>query len=865
MNILHFSDEDALQLSLTGGKGASLAKVSQAGFAVPQGFIITTKAYEEFLSYADKIPSFSSDDLALLESQARQYKEHLLTLPLPPSCLKELESALTHFSPQQAFSVRSSSTLEDLNAGAFAGAHDTFLNCVGLEMIAQKIKECFVSLWHTRAIVYRCELGFSHKDALMAVVVQEMVSSQKSGVSFSINPITCNLNEVLINANYGLGESVVGGEFDVDEYRFNTLEQKVESSHIAHKTKGIFPTYCTESFIAPQDRISPQSSQDLQDSMQGTRECHIDSAFIDVAVLNEKEIAQIASLNLALQRFYGFPQDIEWAIVDEHLYLLQSRPITTIPPRWSRDESAERYPKALTPFTWDYVDRAFHISLDYSFKLLGLPPMQGKWFAMFDNYIYGNQNAVSLYMGQNTLPFNDLDSLTKALPSLTNKLESIKALPKLWHRDLATYLQELGALKARDLNNASLQEIWDFIEQIVRVGTEYFKPNIAISITQAMLYKILFALLNLIDSTNAQSLFTLLTTTDKTKTSLVNDELFQLSCIIKNDKKLYDLLHSTDSKSIVEQNLLQNFGAFSQSLQSFLHNHGHREVEFDAYIPTWGEALDVVLDTLKLLSNSPSPKASNIATKKYQAKKQILSLVGEKSVELELFLYEFLELVETYTILDDEEHYQTTRLTPIVRKGVYALGERLKTLGIVSENFDVFFAHITTLESFVKGTISQENLKEHIATNKQTYLENAIKTPKWELNSTLDSAWEEENLSHIESSDILQGVPASAGVVEGEVFIVRGSEDFGKFIPQSILIAQSTNPAWTPLFYNAKAVVTQSGGSLSHGAVTAREMKIPAVMAVPNVLQILKNGDRIRVNGNNGKVADSHSLGSFTH
>ena len=86
------------------------------------------------------------------------------------------------------------------------------------------------------------------------------------------------------------------------------------------------------------------------------------------------------------------------------------------------------------------------------------------------------------------------------------------------------------------------------------------------------------------------------------------------------------------------------------------------------------------------------------------------------------------------------------------------------------------------------------------------------------------------------------------------MFIVRGSEDFGKFIPQSILIAQSTNPAWTSLFYNAKAVVTQSGGALSHGAVTAREMKIPAVMAVPNVMQILKNGDRIRVNGNNGKV-----------
>lgn len=848
MNILHFSDTKALNLALSGGKGASLAKVSQAGFAVPQGFIITTNAYTEFLSKADKAPLFPHDDVARLESMSEQYRAHLLSLPLPHSCLEELESALACFDSKQAFSVRSSSTLEDLSAGAFAGAHDTFLNCVGVKIIAQKIKECFASLWHTRAIAYRNQLGFSHDDALMAVVVQSMVLSHKSGVSFSINPVTCNLNEVLINANYGLGESVVGGEFDVDEYRFNTLTQSVESTHIAHKTKGIFPAHCTQECIAQNDKIPAPPSQSTADSTQGTRECEIDSAFADRAVLSEAEIRQVAALNLALQRFYGFPQDIEWAIVDENLYLLQSRPITSIPPRWSRDESAERYPKALTPFTWDYVDRAFHISLDYSFKLLGLPPMQGKWFAMFDNYIYGNQNAVNLYMGQGTLPFSDLDSLIQALPALQNKLDSIKALPRIWHRDLATYLQELGALKAQDLSHATMQEIWGFIEQIVRVGTEYFKPNIAISITQAMLYKLLYALLTLLDKANAQSLFALLTTTEQTKTSLVNDELFRLSRMVKNNAKLYDLLHSTDSKRIVRQNLLQDFGAFAQSLQAFLHNHGHREVEFDAYIPTWGEAVDVVLDTLKLLSDSPQPMPSNIKAQQYQAKKQMLSLVGSQSAELELFLHEFLELVETYTILDDEEHYQTTRLTPIVRKGVCALGERLKALDIVSESFDVFFANIATLESFIKGALSPETLQSEIAHNKRAYTENAAKTPRWEL----DSKQEEEEVA--ESSDVLQGVPASAGVAEGEAFLVRGSEDFGKFIPGSILIAQSTNPAWTPLFYNAKAVLTQSGGSLSHGAVTAREMKIPAIMAVPNVMQILKNGDRIRVNGNSGRV-----------
>ncbi|MDA3054389.1 MULTISPECIES: PEP/pyruvate-binding domain-containing protein [unclassified Campylobacter] len=822
MNILKFNDQKAVNIALCGGKGASLAKMSQAGFAVPQGFIVTASAYKKFIANANLELNFEYGNLEILEKQSENLRKKLLNLPLPDDLKDEIKENLALLGANKSYSVRSSSTLEDLANSAFAGAHDTFLNQKGIDEITQKIKECFISLWLPRAIAYRHKQGFAQENADMAVVVQEMIFADKAGVSFAINPVNGNFDEILINANYGLGESVVCGEYDVDEYHIDKNSLNLISSVIANKQKSILW------------------------GENGTYESEIQPNLANLACLSEDELKQIAQLNIKTSAHYGFVQDIEWAIKDNKLYLLQSRPITTIIPHFTRDESAERYPSVITPLTWDYVDLAFHISLKHSFELMGLPPFNGKWFAMFDNYIYGNQNAVNLYMQTPPLNVKNLEQLAQILPSLKQKFSYAFSLPNSWNINLSNYLLQIGGLKAQNLDNKSEKEIWEFIQSLVDVGTEYFKPNIAISITQFMIYKFFMRFLQMIDESRAASWFDALCTA-QTKTSLINNEILSLASHVAQNSELKDIFISRNSRQILSENLLDKFSDFKAKFEKFIDLHGHREVEFDSYIPTWEEAPHIVLDNIKNILNNPAMqhknKSSEISAKTNKALSEILNAVPKN---LQEFTLEFANLVQIYTILDDEEHYQTTRLTPMMRKGIKALGEKLVQKDIIAEPYDLFFAHLQTLETAVKSG-EYESLASEIQSNKTAYLKNKNLTPKWDLSA-------DEKSEFNPNAKILKGLPASMGVAEGSVCVVRSSDDFANFVPNSILVARTTNPAWTPLFYSAKALITESGGVLSHGAVSAREMKIPAVMAVKSVMQILQNGQKVRVDGKNGIV-----------
>ena len=540
-DILFFDEVLAKEIRLTGGKGSNLSKMTQAGFPVPFGFIVTAEAYQAFISGAKFLAAllkkldYNRPDV--LEKQAIQIRQKLKTVKLPDSVVKSIKKGLKKFPKEMYFSVRSSSTMEDLSGAAFAGQHDTFLNCHGADEIVEKIRDCFISLWHDRAILYRHQQGFSQDEVTMAVVVQQMVHAEKAGVGFSINPINSNVREIMINANYGLGESVVSGEAEVDQFIVSKKDLKTQSSSIAHKKICILPT------------------------PTGTIEQKIKPALADKSCLTVKEVEQIAKLNRDVEKYYGFPQDIEWAIEKKKLFLLQARPITTIAPHWTRDESAERYPNVLTPFTWDYVERAFHVSLKHSFELMGLPPFNGKWFAMFDNYIYGNQNAVWLYMEQSPFHVKSFENLINQLPQLQKRFDYAITLPKQWMRHLDNYLQQIGALMAEDISHYSLSETWDYAQRIVTLGTEYFKPNIAISITQALLYKILKGVLGLLikDSDQVNRLFDALISTSETRTAQVNNELYGLAQMILKDKELHQKITSMSSKAYLSRGYLKKY------------------------------------------------------------------------------------------------------------------------------------------------------------------------------------------------------------------------------------------------------------------------------------------------------------------
>jgi len=829
--LLAFDDPLAGLVDQSGGKGANLSTLTRRGFPVPPGFIVTARAYRDFVAggadLLKGVASLTFEDAGRLKAESEKLRDALSRLPLPASLAGEVKTFLGSVPRDQAFSVRSSSTMEDLAGAAFAGQHDTYLNCIGADAILESIKSCFLSLWQDRAISYRHKQGFDHLAAAMAVVIQAMVQCEVAGVAFTINPVTGDLGEMNVSANYGLGESIVSGEGDVDHFAIERPGLSLRTSTIARKTRKVVGV--------------PGG---------GTREEEIPEEDAERPCLDETRLARLAALFVKVEESYGFPQDIEWGVAGGKLYLLQSRPITTIPPRWTRDESAERFPNVITPLTWDFVEEGFHKSLAVSFRMLGYPPFHGKWFGMHGHYIYGNQNAVELYGKRAPVAVRSMEELKAAIPQLREHFRWGQELPVRWLRDLDSYLIRIGRFLAEPLEDRDLEGVWEFVRNVSDHGARYFEPNIAISLAHGGLCRLLFGLLKMaLGENEGRARFDDLTAFCETKTGTINKELFEMACRVRAEPALEKLFEGSDSRAIVERNLLRPFPAFATRFGKFLDDHGHREMDFDMYHPTWSEAPWLVLENLRLilktpLGDTPDGKERALKIRMQSAEFDLLKRIPQ---DLHFFFTEIVRLARTYTSLDDLEHYQTTRLTVVMRKGLHELGRRLHGRGILGEPMDIFFARVNDLDDAVReeSDARWKVFSDGVRKEKEAYLADKARRPEWILGQEAAEAGSDDHLS---------GLPGSPGQAEGPVFIVLTPEDFARFPKGSVLVARTTNPTWTPLFYSAAAVIAESGGPLSHGAVTAREMQIPAVMSVHGCLSRLSNGDRVRVDGTQGRV-----------
>lgn len=829
MTLIEFTHESATDLDVSGGKGASLAR-SARELPVPPGLIVTADSYLEFLEPLRPRIREVLDEVArgaVSDDDASALIQALISdADLPATWADDIAAALIAANlADDGLAVRSSGTMEDLPGAAFAGQHDTFLGVRGAEDVARAIQRCYASLWNAHAMKYRNRLGLDHLVANMAVVVQKMVdvsADEAAGVAFSIDPVRGDLSSVLINAAFGLGETVVGGEAEVDEYIL-TRDGEERTVTVAEKPAALVS--------------SPAG---------GVTHVELSPAQAQRAALDEQGRRAVAQLAVRAEQFFGFPQDIEWGFSGGELYLLQSRPVTRVAARWTRDESAERFPNPVTPLTWDLVEAGFHASLNHSFALMGLPAFSDKWFAMRDSYIYGNQTAVELYGGRFPVSyFADAETLAASIPEIARRYGWVQELPVQWMRDLDVYLIGIGRLSHEPLDDKDLAGLWRHVQEINDLGTAYFLPNIAISLTQRMLYAGLLRLLAVgVGQENAQRVFDQLLAQTDTKTGQVNAELWALSRKIRATPGLLEWLDAAPSARGRMDEFREKFGDVAKALDVFLGHHGHRELDFDAYHPTWVEAPHIVVDQLRVLARSEpveAATANQLRAVQAEAERQVLARTPEA---LRYFVQEVIRLARAYTALDDLEHYQTTRLTPPMRRGLRALGQRLVSLGALDNPDDVYFLRVETLDTAVRTGIL-DPLRGEAADLKAGYVAAQASEPEWVYGEVAAS---------VETNADLSGTARSPGTVDGDVFVVTGPEDFAAFPSGAILVARTTNPAWTALFYQAAGVITESGGALSHGAVTARELGIPAVMSVRAAMTRLHNGQRVRLDGTRGTV-----------
>lgn len=827
IELYSLNDPEACDLATSGGKGANLA-LAAAHLPVPPAVIVGSAVYRGFIEpLRAEIRALLADAALDHAACSARLQALILAQPLPEELGDALEHKLAALGLLDvAVAVRSSGTLEDLPGAAFAGQHDTLLGVRGVAAVLAAIRRCYASLWNAHVLPYRERLGLDHLSAAMAVVVQKMVrvgADESAGVAFSIDPVRGALDQVLINAAFGLGESVVGGEAPVDEYRLRRGDFSEIESVVVDK---------------------PVALVDGGDG--GTRALQLDAAAAARPALELPQRQAVARLALAAETHFGFPQDIEWAWQDGQLFLLQSRAVTRIPARWTRDESAERFPNPVTPLTWDLCEAGFHASLNYSFQLMGLPPFGDKWFAMRDYHIYGNQNAVELYRGRTPVKLlRDVDSIRAALPDIAARFGWVQELPVRWMRDLDTYLIGIGALMHESLEGRTLPQLWDYVQRINALGSRYFLPNIAISLTQATLYATLLSMLRLaLSEDEARRVFDALMAVADTKTGQVNAELWALSRGARRDPALAAAFAQGDSHALLAE--LPQHPEFAAEFSAFLARHGHRELDFDAYHPTWLEAPAVVLDQLRILVAQSDAQRSESANAQRAAQAQMEHAVLNHAPEdLRYLVREVIRLARVYTALDDLEHYQTTRLHLPFRRGLKAIGAQLVQRGVLEDPMDVYFVPLEVLDAALTGG-ELASIRPAVARHKAGYLAACARTPDW--------VHGEAEAVVADASRVLKGLGGSPGSVEGAVFVVRSPEDFPKFPKHAILVARTTNPAWTPLFYQARGVITESGGPLSHGAVTARELGLPAVMGVRQVMNRLRDGQRVRMDGRAGTV-----------
>jgi pyruvate,water dikinase len=327
-NILTLEEITKNDIPLVGGKGASLGEMTSIGLPVPPAFVITAQAYRKFLieSRVEEelfggLENIDIEDTDVLENASTRAKTIIMNAPMPEYLKNEIRTSYRAMGKNVIVAVRSSATAEDLPGASFAGQQETFLNMQGIGDLLEAVQKCWASLFTPRAIYYRSRQGFEDRQVNIAVVVQQMIPSEKAGVMFTSHPVTGE-PETIVEGSWGLGEAIVSGSVSPDKYVFDRRKGKVVDHVIGTKKIAIIAA-----------------------GKKGTKEVELPPEKQESPVLSDEEVKRLTEFGTIAEDHYGSPQDIEWAIVKDRIYILQSRPITTIkvrtPPEREKAMAAE--------------------------------------------------------------------------------------------------------------------------------------------------------------------------------------------------------------------------------------------------------------------------------------------------------------------------------------------------------------------------------------------------------------------------------------------------------------------------------------------------------------------------------------------
>ncbi len=901
-------------LEVVGGKGANLARLARAGFNVPKGFLIPTESYRTFVTEHDLDAGIRSalDDLDFndpnaLEAASQRIRTQFGLAPVSKALHDALFIAYGWISAPPV-AVRSSATAEDLPDMSFAGQQDTFLNVIGADALTDAVISCWSSLWTARAMGYRARNEIPHEDVSISVVVQEMVEADISGVMFTSNPLSGKRDEIVIDATFGLGEALVSGQVEPDNYIVSVTASKAQQSTAAQKEiASAIKLPRNDSYEIKFKTLGAKATVIRSQTNGGTTTETTDQA--EVQALPDEIILKLAKVGQKIAEEYEFPQDIEWAYAKEILYILQSRPITSLFPLPENlpakplkllfgFHSVQGILEPLTPLgaqTMQYVlsGGALVFGKDLTHKTQNFLHKAGErlWIDLTSivQHPIGQKNyakaisAIDPAVGQiiGKLLADGEFLRQRQRPTLKGIFNLLKFVVPFWGRVIRYWRHpEDGAKRFFEIMDAKISEtetrakltgdLWDDFRNHITLWHEarLIFPNTvvpqgvsAIVASMAPFFGILQRFSKAIGE--PQLYLEISRGLPNNVTTEMDLHLWETAQTIGADPESLQLFAETDALQIATAYKKKTLPEIAQqAVARFMSRYGMRGLgEIDLGRPRWRDEPFHILQTIQSYLEITDPalapdlvfkkgaEVAELAAKKLERKVRKLNGGKLKARLVRWAVSRYRPLAG----LREAPKFFAIQMMDVIHKGFLESGKALLAKNLLERDNDLFFLKIEELEAIAsQEEISKEIRKKIMQRREARARELRRKMLPRVLLSDGRAFFEGVQTTVDDSTDIV-GDPVSPGMIEGRVRVVLNPHETQLKVGE-ILVCPGTDPAWTPLFLAAGGLVMEVGGLMTHGSVVAREYGIPAVVGVHEATTRLKTGMLVKIDGSNGAV-----------
>ncbi|MEN6348669.1 MAG: phosphoenolpyruvate synthase [Syntrophomonas sp.] len=867
--VLDFKDIDKTRLITVGGKGANLGELSRiSGIQVPDGFCVTTEAYKEiiepnheFKALLDQLSALKATDQKAISEISGKIRKVIEGTPISEDIEREITSRFMEFGEKNAYAVRSSATAEDLPTASFAGQQDTYLNIMGKAAVLEHIRKCWASLFTDRAVTYRIQNAYDHSNVHLSVVIQKMVFPQAAGIMFTADPVTANRKVLSIDASFGLGEALVSGLVNSDIYKVR--DGRIIDKKISNKKLAIYAL-----------------------EKGGTEERAIEPELQNRQTLTDEQILQLERTGRTIEAYFGRPQDIEWCLYEDKIYIVQSRPITTLYPVPENKDGKnlvylsfghrQMMTEAMRPLGYSFFQDFFKLVSGAAMIEIGgrlymnvsrelRSPLMGKSFVkgleMVD--ILMQKAFYNLMRRKDYIKTLSREKSIMALGYsvwLKWGIDTIQTYRKNDHAIVKNLMARNSALmQEREQRIASLSgvELFDFIKQDLNnlkdAIFESYGPVFAGTYASSWINK---KMKKWLGEKNAAD--TLAQSVPDNVTSEMGLELLDVADVVRKYPAVVAYFGEFSDESFFEDlSKLEGGKEVSEAIRAYLKKYGMRcSAEIDITNTRWNEKPTILVPMILSNIKTFGPDAHKIKFEQglQEARKMEQDLLGRleklpggkgKAKKTR----KVISILRNYAGYREYNKYTMVWYLWIIKKALMKEADRLVQKGIIKAREDIFYLTFDELRETIKSNKADY---QTINTRKEEYAVFAKLTPPRVITSDGEIISGDYDTGNIPPG-ALAGVAVSNGVIEGRARVISKIED-AHIEEGDILVTSFTDPSWTPVFVSIVGLVTEVGGMMTHGAVVAREYGLPAVVSVENATRLIKDGQRIRVNGTEGYV-----------